>query len=511
MVDKSEKILHIAQNRGFFYPSAEIYGSKAGFWTYGHLGTRIKQKWENLWRNYFLGLNPNYFEVDDCHIMPKKVFESSGHLKNFNDPLTECEKCHFRFRADQLIEDALAMNVAGLDENALTKLITDNKLVCPKCQGKLMQVKWFNMMFELKVGATGDDIMYLRPESAQSPYLAFKREYEALRKKIPFGLAVLGKAYRNEISPRQGFFRLREFSQAELQIFFNPQKISECKSWDKIKNYKLIVLKAHAKEAAEISCETLISKHAMPKFYLYHMVVMQKFYLEQLQIPKERFMFRELDEKERAFYNKIHYDVELKFDTLGGFKEVAGLHYRGDHDLLGHQNGSGQNLEAIEGEEKFIPHVLELSFGIDRNIYALLDIFYTIDKERDYFAFPTLVTPIDVAVFPLVSKDNIPEMSEKVFDMLKTEFKAFYDESGSIGRRYRRQDEIGTKFEVTIDYDSLKDNDVTIRERDSMKQIRVKIDDLVNVLHKLMGGKLEFEKAGKPIVKKTEEHKAADY
>ena len=168
-------------------------------------------------------------------------------------------------------------------------------------------------------------------------------------------------------------------------------------------------------------------------------------------------------------------------------------------------------MEAIEGEDKFVPHVLELSFGIDRNIYAMLDIFYTVDKERDYFAFPTLVTPIDVAVFPLVSKDNIPEMSEKVFEMLKNEFKAFYDESGSIGRRYRRQDEIGTKFEVTIDYDSLKDNDVTIRERDSMKQIRVKVDDLVNVLHKLMAGTLEFEKAGKAIVKKTEEPKAADY
>src|SRR3989338_7731339 len=171
---RSERIMDIATKRGFIYPSAEIYGGKAGFWTYGSLGTKIKHKWENLWRSFFLSLDNNFYEIDDCNIMPKKVFESSGHLKNFNDPLTECEKCHFRFRADQLIEDALGTNVAGVNEEAMTKLIQDNKLVCPKCQGKLMQVKWFNMMFELKVGATGDDMMYLRPESAQSPFLAFK-------------------------------------------------------------------------------------------------------------------------------------------------------------------------------------------------------------------------------------------------------------------------------------------------------------------------------------------------
>lgn len=505
MAATAEKLLYVAENRGFFYPNAEIYGSKAGFWTYGHLGTRLKHKWENLWRKYFLNLEPNYFELDDCSIMPKKVFESSGHLKNFNDPLTECEKCHFRFRADQLIEDALNTNVAGLDEEAMTKLIKDNKLVCPKCQNKLMPVKWFNMMFELRVGATGDDVMYLRPESAQSPFLAYKREYEALRKKLPFGLAVIGRAYRNEISPRQGFFRLREFTQAELQIFFNPKKITECKDWDKIKSYKIVMMREKSKEADEISCNTLLSKHSLPKFYLYHMVMMQKFYLEQLKIPKERFRFRELSDKERAFYNKIHYDVELKFDSLNGFKEVAGLHYRGDHDLKGHQEGSGQNLEAIELEDRFIPHILELSFGVDRNIFALLDIFYREDKERTYFEFPENVTPIDVAVFPLVNKDNIPEMAEAVFDILKNEFKAFYDDSGSIGRRYRRQDEIGTKFEITCDYESLKDNDVTIRERDSMEQIRVKVKELNITLHKLMEGKLEFKKAGIPLKKKANE------
>ncbi|MBU4242471.1 MAG: glycine--tRNA ligase, partial [Nanoarchaeota archaeon] len=200
-MNKTDKIMDIAAKRGFFYPSAEIYGSKAGFWTYGHLGTRIKHKWQNLWREFFLGLNNNFFEVEDCNILPKQVFVGSGHLENFNDPLTECNKCHFRFRADDLIEDALDINAEGIDEEAMTKLIEDNMLLCPKCQSKLLPVRMFNMMFDLKVGATGDDVMYLRPETAQAPFLAFKREFNALRKKIPMGLAVIGKAFRNEISP----------------------------------------------------------------------------------------------------------------------------------------------------------------------------------------------------------------------------------------------------------------------------------------------------------------------
>ena len=222
MIDKTEKIMKIMTSKGFFYPSCEIFKSTAGFWTYGHLGTLVKQKWENLWRKNIIGLDPNYFEIEDCVIMPKAVFESSGHLEHFNDPFITCQKCNQRFRADSIIEDALKINVDGIEEKELDKLIEDNKLVCTKCQGKFGETTKFNMMFKLNVGVTGEDTMYLRPESAQSPYLAFKREIEALRKRLPLGLAAIGKAFRNEISPRQGFFRLREFWQAELQIFFDP-------------------------------------------------------------------------------------------------------------------------------------------------------------------------------------------------------------------------------------------------------------------------------------------------
>lgn len=497
---KTDKIMTIASKRGFFYPSAEIYGAKAGFWTYGHLGTRIKHGWEDMWREFFLGLDTNYFEIEDCNILPKQVFEGSGHLEHFNDPLTECSKCHFRFRADQLIEDAMKTNVGGVSAEDLTKIINDNKLLCPKCQSTLLPVKWFNMMFEMKVGATGEETMYLRPESAQSPYMAFKRELEALRRKIPMGLAVVGKAFRNEISPRQGFFRLREFTQAELQIFFDPDTINEAEHWNDVKDYKLRLF-LHAepnKGVQEVSCEHANVKLKIPKFYAYNMAKVQQFYLDLLNIPKERFRFRELSAEERAFYNKLHFDIELDMETLGGFKEVAGVHYRTDHDLGGHQKHSKETLEVVTPEGKrFIPHVLELSFGVDRNVWALMDIFYKEEKERTLFTFPAKIAPIEAAIFPLVNKDDIPAVAEEIYIKLRKELNTFWDDSGSVGRRYRRQDEVGTPYCVTIDYDSLKDNTVTIRDRDSMKQVRLKITDLLTTLKKLINSEIAFERAGK--------------
>ena len=499
MASKQDNILNIASKRGFFYPSAEIYGATAGFWTYGHLGTRVKQNWEGLWRKAFLGLSPFYFEIDDSNIMPRKVFESSGHLKNFNDPLAECSKCHFRFRADQLIEDALKTNVEGLDDKALTKVIDDNRLVCPRCQSRLLPVRRFNMMFDVRVGATGESEMYLRPESAQSPYLAFKREFEAMRRKLPMGLAVIGKAYRNEISPRQSFFRLREFTQAELQIFFDPDSINECDDWKSVSKYLLHISFSDTNVIKDVSCEDHNKKHGIPKLYAYHLAKVQQFYLDLLKIPESKFRFRELNEKERAFYNKIHFDVELDMETLGGFKEVAGVHYRGDHDLKGHQEGSKEKLEVVVGEKKVMPHVLELSFGVDRNVWALMDLFYREEPERAMFMFPNVVAPVEVAIFPLVSKEGLPELAQKVYKALSEDFKAFYDESASVGRRYRRQDEVGTCYCITVDFDSKKAKTVTIRDRDSMQQVLVKISDLKKVLHKLISSEIEFKDSGKKV------------
>jgi glycyl-tRNA synthetase len=500
---KNDKIMNIATKRGFFFPSAEIYGAKAGFWTYGHLGTLLKHNWENLWRSYFLGLADNYYEIEDANILPKEAFKSSGHLEHFNDPLTECRKCHFRFRADELIEDALKRNVDGLKAEEMDSIIEKNKLKCPKCGAQdLDKVKWFNMMFDLKVGAMGSDFMYLRPETAQSPYLAFKREFQALREKIPFGLAVVGKAFRNEISPRQGFFRLREFTQAELQIFFDKDEIDKAENWDDEKDYKLrlyLVKNRKEKKIVETRCEEANKKLKIPKFYLYHAAKIQKFYLEKLGIPKEKFRFRELSEEERAFYNKVHFDIELDLETIGGFKEVAGLHYRTDHDLGGHQEGSKERLEVSVNGKKILPHVLELSFGVDRNVWALLDIFFEEEKERTVFRLPPNMAPITVGVYPLVNKDGLREKAEEIHNMIKRCYTTFYDDTGSIGRRYRRMDEIGAPYGITIDYDTVKDDTITLRERDSMKQVRINIKELKEKIDALIKEEIKFGKAGKLI------------
>lgn len=432
---KSDDILNIATKRGFFFPSGEIYGAKAGFWTYGHLGTMMKHKFENLWKNYFLKLNDNYFEIEDVNILSEEVFKSSGHLKHFTDPLK--------------------------DEKG--------------------NVKQFNMMIGVKVGVTGDEMMYLRPETAQSPYISFKREFMALREKLPLGLAIIGKAFRNEINPRQGFYRLREFTQAELQIFFEEGNFVV--DFNKIKNYKLRILNK------EIKCSEL----KLPKFYIYHLAKIQQFYLDVLKMPKDKFRFRGLDEKERAFYNKIHYDIELDIESFGGWKEMGGLHYRGDYDLKNHKvsvNYNGKNI---------YPHVLELSFGVDRNIWGLMDVFYRKEKERELLMIPYKLSPINITILPLVNKGDLEEIAKKIFNDLKSDFDCFYDNSGSIGRRYARNDEIGTSFCITIDYDSLKKKDVTIRIRDTTKQIRVKIKNIKIIIKEVIFNNKDILKFGKVI------------
>ncbi len=499
--NKSDKILDIATKRGFFYPTAEIYGAKAGFWTYGHLGTLMKRKFENLWRNYFLNLNDNYFEIEGSYILPENVFEASGHLKNFNDPLTQCKKCNFRFRADQLIEDKLQINVEGLKQEALDKLIKDNKLKCPNCgSNSLSNILLFNMMFDVKIGALGEEKAYLSPETAQNPYLSFKRQIMALREKLPIGLAMIGKAFRNEIAPRHGFFRLREFNQAELQIFFDPSLINKAENWNEVKNYKLklfLVKNRKQNKVIEASCEE--TSKILPKYYTYHLAKIQQFYLEILKIPKDKFRFRELSQEEKAFYNKIHFDIELNSETLDGFKEVAGLHYRSDHDLKGHQESSKEKLEITYDNKKILPHVLELSFGIDRNIWALLDIFYKEEKERNLFIFPSCISPFKTTVFPLVKNDDkLLKKTKEIYNEVKNNFKTFYDESGSIGRRYRRAEEVGIYSMITVDFDTLKDNTITLRSRDTMKQVRIKLKDLNNKLTRFLEGE-KLENLGKLI------------
>jgi len=496
---KIDEITGIANRRGFFFQTANIYGGKAGFFTYGHLGKLLKTNWENLWRNYFLGLNDNFYEIQSNNILPEPVFKASGHIENFNDPMTECKKCHFRFRADQFLEDKNLYS-EGMDVKKMQETINENNLKCPECKGELGGIKQFNMMFPVNIGFS-EEKGYLSPETAQGAYLAFKEEFQATRSKLPLGLAIIDKAYRNEISPRQMFFRLREFSQAELQIFFDSEKIDfiENEKWKKVEEYKLRIKKFKEEEVNEIRVKEIRDKLGIPKFYAYHMAKVQQFYLNVIRIPAEKFRLRELGEDERAFYNKIHFDVEVNLDTLGGFKEVGGIHYRTDHDLAGHSKVSGQNLEIFFDNKKILPHVLELSFGVDRNIWALLDIFYGVNDEGSMFKFSGNIAPVKAAVFPLVKRKNFEKISLQIMRDLNEEWHVVYDKSGSIGRRYARNDEIGTPFCITIDEESLRNKEVTIRERDTTKQIRVRIFELKNILRSLINKKIKFEKAGKLI------------
>ncbi|MEK6917967.1 MAG: glycine--tRNA ligase [Nanoarchaeota archaeon] len=492
---KIDEINKIATSRGFFFQTAEIYGGNAGFYTYGHLGKLLKINWENLWRKHFLSLDDNFHEIQSNNILPEAVFKASGHLENFNDPMTECKKCRFRFRADQFLEDNGVGEAEKLSIEEMSNVIREKKLKCPKCGGELGEVKQFNMMFSVNVGFN-DEKSYLSPETAQGAYITFLNEFKATRGKLPLGLAIIDKAYRNEISPRQMFFRLREFSQAELQIFFDSNKIDEHDKWKDVAKKILRVKLAKDKDIGEKSCENL-HKDGIPKFYVYYLAKVQEFYLDILMIPKEKFRFRELGKEERAFYNKIHFDVEVDLETFGGFREVGGIHYRGEHDLIGHAKISGKNFEVFYDGKKVLPHVLELSFGVDRNIWTLLDIFYRVGKDGSMFSFPTTISPIKAAVFPIVKRDDFEKMADEIVSDLGKESKIVYDKGGSIGRRYARNDEIGTPFCITIDEESLKGKDVTIRERDTTKQIRVKIADLKNSLKKIVDGDLEFEKAGK--------------
>ncbi|MFQ5647671.1 MAG: glycine--tRNA ligase [Candidatus Aenigmatarchaeota archaeon] len=497
----AEKILDIAKRRGFFWQSSLVHGSVAGFWDYAHVGSMLKRKFEDAWRRFYIGLDDNFYEIEPAVIMPENVFKASGHLEHFIDPVVKCKKCGAVERADHILEDVLHEKFEGLTPEELMKLIKKHRIKCGTCKGELAEVGVFNMLLPLKVGAgEATQQAYLTGETAQGAYVNFKLEFEALRRRLPLGLAVIGRAFRNEIAPRNVLMRMREFSQAELQIFFDPDAIKEHSSFREVERAKLRVLpvKGRKKGIIEVGARDAVKKLGLPRFYTYYMAKVQEFYLGLLGLSPERFRFKELSKEERAFYNRYHWDVEVNTESFG-WVEVGGVHYRTDHDLSGHQKVSGQSMAVnIEGKS-FVPHVLELSFGVDRNVFCLLDLACTEEKERTVLRFPRLVSPYDAGVFPLVNKDGLPEKARGVKELLQDSgFTVFFDASGSIGRRYRRMDEIGCAAGITIDYDSLKKKDCTLRDRDSMAQVRVKIADLPEVLRRFLQGE-GLKKLGRPL------------
>ena len=481
-----EEVLKIAARRGIFFKSSELYpNSPAGFWEYGPYGVRIKENFVNFLRKKLKEVDA--IEIDGACIMPKEVFEASSHLKNFVDPIVECKQCKQVYRIDKLIEEKTGKPVPErLKKEEFEKLIEKEKIRCPKCKGQFSEVKFFNLMFRVDVGVKGQEC-YLRPETCQAIFLDFKRVFKVMRRKLPCVVLQVGKSFRNEISPRQSLLRMREFYQAEVEVFFNP-KTKKFPPIEKFKSFKLRFWEDG--KVREISVEkALKNKEVSNELIAFFLAFIQNFY-EELGFPRGKLRLRKLKENEKAFYAKEAWDLEVL--TSLGWVELVACNNRGDYDLKVHSKHSGEDLEVMDGEEKVLPHVFELSIGIDRSILSLLDLSFKVDKSRKLLSLKPIMAPVKLCVFPLVAKDGLPEKAKEVCSLLE-DFDYVYEEKDSIGRRYYRYDEIGVPFAITIDHQSLEDDTVTLRDRDSTEQIRVKIKELPQILKKLLSCEVSFE------------------
>jgi len=424
---KLEELVSLAKRRGFIWPSSEIYGGLSGVWDYGPMGIQLKRNIQALWWRMFVEDREDMFGVDAGIMMSQRVWEASGHVSGFSDPLVECEKCHKRFRADHIKGE-----------------------VCPDCDGKLSESREFNMMFETHIGASRDtaSTVYLRPETAQGMFVNFKNLMDSMHPKLPFGMGQIGKAFRNEINARDFIFRVREFEQMEIEYFTREEEWEE--HFGKWRN-------------------------------LMHE------WMKLIGLPAEHIHELEVEGDDLAHYSKRTIDFE--FDFPFGREELYGLAYRTDFDLKAHMESSGVDLRYFDDQknERFLPHVIEPTFGLERTVLAVLAASYTTDEMgegRVFLKLPKRIAPVAVAVFPLVR--NKPEITEKalaVYQGVKRDFPtAAWDDSGNIGKRYRRQDEIGTPYCVTIDHQTLEDDTVTLRDRDTGKQERIGVGELLSKL-----------------------------
>ncbi|HLF55021.1 MAG TPA: glycine--tRNA ligase [Candidatus Nanoarchaeia archaeon] len=484
-----DDIVNLALRRSLFYPASEIYANApAGFYDYGPFGATIRRKIVELWRKQLVQ-KEDFFELDGAVTMPEDVFKASGHLTNFNDPVTQCKKCNTIHRADKLLEELTKKpfkEATPLPE--LTAALKEHKARCPKCKGELMDVRQFNMMVKADVGVGGKTSCYLRPETCQTIFVDWSRMVRTMRVKLPKGISQVGKAFRNEISPRQTLLRQVEFSQMETEVFFDPDEINEISRWDEVKDYSLRIMRAGRDKVENISAEKLAKdKIVSGKIIAYYLARTQQLF-EQYGIPLEKMRLRELDDKERAFYAKEGWDFEV--ETSLGWVELVANNYRTDYDLKGHMAGSKTDMNFLrQDNSKFIPHIWEISIGLDRTFYAVLELSYRQQKDRVWLSLPSSLAPLHAGIFPLLS--NRPELVAKareVYEHLRGCYEVMYDESGSIGKRYARLDEVGVPWCLTIDFDSLKNDDVTIRYRDTVEQKRIKISDLRDALYKLISG-----------------------
>ena len=477
-----DNVMKLALERGFYFPSCEVYGdSQAGFWEYGPNGVSIKNKFLELWRQQLVRRD-RMLEIDGSQIMSKSVFEASGHLGNFADPIVKCKECKSTFRADKLIVDASEVEIPeSSDLNEFDNVIKEKAISCPKCNGSLDNTKKFNMMFKVGIGPEGEEA-YLRPETCQSIFVDFPRLFKTMRGKLPIGIAQVGKSFRNEIAPRQSLLRLREFYQAEIEVFCNPNKLDVLDKFSEIENTTLRI--QNEQEVVTVTCKQAVESGIIPnKFVAYYLGLLSEFY-EKTGIDMNKSRFRKLGEKEKAFYAEVAFDFEV--ETTIGWLELVACNYRSDYDLSSHAKKSKEKFEVMDNDEKVLPHVFEISMGIDRSLYCVLEHGYRDDKENErvVLSIRPYLAPVHVGVLSLVKKDGLAEKTNYVYLNIKTKFDSFLDHAGAIGRRYRRLDEIGAPFAITIDHQTKDDDTVTIRSRDSMSQDRVKIKDLEEILSK---------------------------
>ncbi len=496
-----EKLYNLMLRRAIIIPTGEIYNPVAGFYDYGPIGLLIKRKIVELWREIFIKRD-GFLEIDGSTILPEDVLKASGHVDHFNDPMVECLSCKKRFRADHLVEDVKNIDASRMSVDELNKELEGVK--CPSCGGNLGPVKMFNLMFSVEIGSTGGLKGYLRPETAQNIFINFNKIFKIHGSKLPFGIGQVGKAYRNEIAPRQALVRVREFEQMELEYFFDPREDDSMH----LEAVKDIVVPLQTREMQRkggkdyemISLGEAYSNGDIPIKTMAYFMAKEQELLHQLGITN--FRFRHLMEEETPHYSGGNYDVEIP--TKFGWIEVISLAYRTNYDLMKHQEFSGKSQEIVAKDgQKIVPHVVEPSIGLGRLFWSVMEHAYRHDEERgwDWLDLPPKVAPFDVYVLPLMKKEPLVNKAEEVRKLLLPFYDVYLDKTGSIGKRYARADEIGVPYSVTIDFQTLEDNTVTVRFRNDGKQVRVPIDKLCDRLgHWKYNGIVKGKESGETII-----------
>ena len=560
MNDKYSLLSETAKRRGFFWSSFEIYGGVSGFLDLGPLGVGLKNLIIETWRDRFL--KPHGFvEVSTPIITPHKLLEASGHVENFKDPMTECTNCRRRFRADQLAKEQVGVETEGLRLDELAAVIREKGVRCPECGGTLGDPQFFLTMFKTSIGPYGEEVSYGRPEAAQGIFVDFRRVFEIMRERFPLGIAQIGTVLRNEISPRQGPIRLREFTIMDFELFFNPEEPS-CPFLSDVERELLsIVTEENRRSGGEnqtsIQTGEAVKQGTIKAPWAAYFMSLAKQFLTELGIDAKNQRFFEKLPSERAHYSAQTFDLEILLDRLG-WTEVAGFAYRTDYDLRKHMQATGRDmslfrayakpvekvvtkvrllhdklrlvfgveagkvaalladkdllslvhgrsgsikigryeipLDCFESKEesvkesgsRFVPHVIEPSFGVERLIYATLEHSMKMKEDRLVLSLPFRIAPIQASVYPLVNRDGLPEKASAIFhSLIASGLRVDYDEAGSIGRRYARADEAGIPLGITIDYETLKNDTVTLRDRDSWKQMRSPTATLESVISRI--------------------------